>query len=277
MSTRWSLLRWARRGAAASVLAVLSGATLADTVRISGVGLSAPLMQRLADVYRTKEPADTVQVIVPPLGSDGSVRALAAGELDLAVTGRPLKADETAAVGRAVELGRTPFGFATSDGVRAAGVSAGDVADIYAGRLMRWDDDKPIRLILRAERETDTKLVRAISEATNVAMDAAFNRKGLVVADNDLDTARLLESVPGSFGPMTTGLARLQNSRVRFLPFNGVLPSVKTLADGKYPLAKPLFIVEPKLPGKAASRFVAFLKSPQAAEVMAAAEFLPTK
>ena len=65
---------------------------------------------------------------------------------------------------------RTAFGFATSDGKRERGITAADVADIYAGRLNRWDDGQPIRLIMRPDRESDTILVRQISAQTDAAM-----------------------------------------------------------------------------------------------------------
>jgi len=179
-------------------------------------------------------------------------------------------------VGKVVELARTAFGFATSDGKRSAGITADQIADIYAGRLARWDDGQPIRLIMRPDRESDTILIRQISAQTDAAMSIAATRKGLVVANNDLDTIKLIETVAGSFGPTTTGLARLQGSHITFLALNGVLPSAKTVSEGKYPLSKPLYIVAPAQPSPAVDRFIAFLKSAEAHEVMVAADFVPT-
>lgn len=262
---------------AATLFFVGFGHALADTVRISGVGLSAPLMQRLSVAYRKLQPGDTITVVLPPLGSDGALRALAAGELDLAVSGRPAKPEELVNIGKVSELASTPFGFATRDGVRAAGLTRKDVADIYAGTLLTWDDGRPIRLIMRAERETDTKLVRALSLETNAAVDIAMKRKGLVVADNDLDMLRLLETVSGSFGPITTGLIQLQDSKLRQLPLDGVLPEARALAEGRYPLAKGLYLALQKAPNKGSARFVAFLQSAVAQDIITGAAFAPAK
>lgn len=248
----------------------------AETISVSGVGLSAPLMQRLAVAYAQKQPGNSVNVVMPPLGSTGSIRAVSNGKLDLAIAGRLPTPEEQMKVGKVIELARTAFGFATSDGKRSAGINADQIADIYAGRMTRWDDGQPIRLIMRADRESDTILTRQISAQTDAAMNIAAARKGLVVADNDLDTIKLLETVPGSFGPTTTGLARLQDSHITFLAFNGVLPSAKTVSDGKYPLSKPLYVVAPTQPSPAADRFIAFLKSTEAREIMVAADFVPT-
>lgn len=257
------------------LIAFAAVSTSAETVRISGVGLSAPLMQRLADVFQQKHPGDVVNIVQPPLGSDGALRALQAGALDLAVIGRPLKPEETLSYGRVRELGRTALGFATRDGVHASTLTARDIAAIYTGEMTRWDDGQPLRLIMRAERESDTKLVRSLSPQTHAAMDAAFKRRGLVVAHNDLDMARLLETTPGSFGPMTTGLAALLGASVRFLPLDGVVPGAKSVANGRYTLVKPLFVIEPLAPTAASQRFVVFLTSPMALAVLTAADFVP--
>ena len=260
-----------------SAFFLLAGTAQAEVIRVSGVGLSAPLMQRLAAAYGQKQTIDSVSVVLPPLGSTGSMRAVSNGKLDLAIAGRLPTPEEQAQIGQAVELARTAFGFATSDGKRERGITATDVADIYAGRLNRWDDGQPIRLIMRPDRESDTILVRQISAQTDTAMTLAAARKGLVVANNDLDTIKLLETVPGSFGPTTTGLARLQGSQIIFLALNGTLPSAKAVAEGKYPLSKPLYAVAAPQPSEAVKRFIAFLQSPEAKEVMTAADFVPAK
>ena len=255
-------------------LALVAFSASAETVRVSGVGLSAPLMQRLADAYRQQQPDDEVSVVVPPLGSDGALRALLAGSLELAVIGRPLKPEEAPNYGRVREIGRVALGFATRDGKRAATLTARDIAAIYAGDMARWDDGQPLRLVMRAERESDTKLVRALGSEVNTAMDAAFKRRGLVVAENDLEMARLLENTPGSFGPMTVGLAKLLGTSVRFLPLDGVVPGAKSVADGRYALVKSLFVVEPSVSTVASQRFVAFLSSPAAGRILTGAEFV---
>lgn len=262
------------RLAFAPVVVLLCGMAQAENIRISGVGLSVPLMQRMAQAYGKNQPGDSVTVVSPPLGSTGGIRALGSGNLDLAIAGRPTTPEELPKVGKVVELARTALGFGTSGGTLAAGLTTASLADIYAGRLVRWGDGQPIRLIMRPERESDTMLVRGLSPENDAALNIAFARKGLVVADNDLDTIKLLETVPGSFGPATTALARMQNSRINFLPLNGVLPSAETVANGAYPLVKPLYAVLPVQPSKSAERFLAFIRSPEGRAIMTAADFV---
>lgn len=258
----------------AALLALVAFSASAEVVRISGIGLSAPLMQRLADAYRLQQPGDDVSVVLPPLGSEGALRALLAGSLELAIISRPLKPEEAPHYGRVRELGRVALGFATRDGQRTATLTARDIVAIYAGDMTRWDNGQPLRLIMRAERESDTKLVRALSPEVSAAMDAALKRRGLVFAENDLEMAKLLENTPGSFGPMTIGLARLLGISVRFLSLDGVMPGAKSVADGSYALSKSLFVIEPSTPTTASQRFVVFLASPVAGRILASAEFV---
>lgn len=262
------------RLALAPVLVLLVAAAQAADVRISGIGLSTPLMQRMAHAYGKKQPGDSVTIVSPPLGSTGGIRALGNGNLDLAITGRPPTPEELSKVGKVVDLARTALGFATSGGNLPAGLTTASLADIYAERLVHWGEGQPIRLIMRPERESDTILMRRFSSETDAALNIAFARKGLVVADNDLDTIKLLETIPGSFGPATTALARLQNSRIKFFPLNGVLPSAKTVANGAYPLVKSLYAVLPVQPAKSAERFLAFIRSPEGRSIIAAADFV---
>ena len=204
-------------------ISLFVGTAQAEEITVSGVGLSAPLMQRLAAAYGQKQTVDSVKVVLPPLGSTGGIRAVSNGKLDLAIAGRLPTPEEQTVTGQMVELARTAFGFATSDGKRPDGVTTAAVADIYAGRLVRWDDGQPIRLIMRPDRESDTILIRQVSAQTDAAMTLAVARKGLVVANNDLDTIRLLESVPGSFGPTTAiAYADVVNSRENSFTVKGL-------------------------------------------------------
>jgi len=59
------------------------------------------------------------------------------------------------------------------------------------------------------------------------------------------------------------------------LRFNGVEPSVRTVADGSYPYFKPLLIVTgPKTPA-AAQEFVAFVRSATGREILERSGYSP--
>lgn len=259
-----------RRGATvlAMLLALLACAPLpvwADALKIGGTGSGTALLRFLAAEYSEAHPEEQIEVLPFSLGTGGGARALAAGKIDLAVLGRPLKDDEKQDCFRVTAWARTPLVLATSDGELAAGLSVPLLVDIIRMRRTTWDDGSRIRLILRIPQETDTMLLANLSPELKRTLDVYLSSPGAMVADTDVDAVDLLARTPGSLGTTTLGLIALRGSQVTPLPFAGVTPSLKALADGSYPLAKELYLLAGDKPPPQLVRFMAWLVSPAAA------------
>jgi phosphate transport system substrate-binding protein len=250
----------------------------AETLRVAGTGSSAPLVTKLFAAFRRQAPeAQLAQASSPPLGTGGALRALAAGSIDLALIGRPLSPSEAAAFGRSFPLASTPFVLATQGGRRPSGFSRDELAAVYEGRLRYWDDGKPIRLVLRASMESDTRVLKSFSPALATAVDAAALRPGMAQGQDDLSTLELLRQVPGSLGPTSLGLLRTLDLRLDMLPIDGIAPTLDHLKSGRYPWRKTLTVVLPARPSDLAQRFAAFLVGAEAAEVLRRYDYLPEK
>ena len=205
----------------------------AETITVGGVGGLTPLMQKLAEAFMQKNPAHTVTVMTPPLGTGGGIRALNDGRIDLAMSGRPLKAGEN---GRSIPWLQTPLVLATQGGVLAKGLDEQTIADIYAGRRTQWDNGKPVRLVLRGAEETELKILRFLSREVDVAVGTALKRTDLPVGENDLEALALLARINGSIGTTTLGLLRAQGEQIKPLSLNGVSPSLENMNKKNYPL-----------------------------------------
>lgn len=247
----------------------------AETLTVAGTGSSAPLVQLLFDEFRKQAPEAALNQITPPLGSGGSLRALAAGRIDMAFSGRPLKPEEQARVGRKFDLAHTPLVFATSGGKRNNGFTLEEMAEVYEGRLKQWDSGQPIRLVLRASFESDTLMLRAMSPAMDKAVVQAAQRPGMVIGNNDLETLDLIVRTPGALGPITLGLLATTGTRLNVFPLNGVMPSLATLRSGVYPWIKTISAVLPQQPSPMAVKFAAFLQSDKAHALMLRYDYLP--
>ena len=241
---------------------------MAEPIRVGGTGSASPLMQELGAAYRKQHPNDEVRVMFPPPSSGGGVRMLVSGKLDLALSGRPLKQEEQAQVGKIFLYAKTPLVIAGRGGARSAGFSRSEIADLYAGRLTRWDDGSAIRLIMRSPYESDTLHLRKLSPSVDEAVRLALKRPGMAYAENDLDAVDLLTKTPGSVGTTTLGLLKIGNHSLQMYSLEGVLPTLQNLAEGKYPLSKSIFIVAGRQPSESAMRFIEFLRSPQARDVL---------
>lgn len=270
--TRFAKLRRLCHGCAALLLAIPFVAH-AETLTVGGVGSLTPLIRQLGDEYSKKHPGREIRVVEPPMGSGGALRALAAGKLDLALSARPPKADET---GKARIWLQTPLVLATMGG-KLKDPTPALIADIYAGRKTTWDDGKPIRIVLRSEQETETRTLRMQSPAMDAAVGEALKRPGLPIAENDIDAVDTLSRIPGSLGTTSLGLLRASGSRLTVLSIDGIAPSAKSLETGSYPIARQFYLVTATTPGAVTNDFVAWLESPAALALARKLDYLPFK
>ena len=265
-------------------LAVAAGIAVADiaaaqqVISVGGTGTGTLLIQRVVDAYSKSRRGVQVTAVMPPLGSNGGLRAVSAGAIQIAVVTFPTihaAQSENVAAGKAIPWARTPFVFTGRDLPSGTKLQMGQVANIYAGRVTEWQDGKQVRLITRTERESDTRILRAISPEMNEAVTLSLKRSGLPFAENDIDNQQLLERTPGSFGAIGLGQVLLTESPLKPASLNGVQPSMKSLQSGAYPLEKPLFLVISSTPSAVTLDLVQYLQSPEAMKIVGRYGFIP--
>lgn len=248
----------------------------AEVLTIGGTGSAGPLIQLLFDEFHKQAPEVSLRIISPPLGSNGALKAMTAGRVDLAMVGRPISPEELKTYGQHFVLADTPFVMASRGGQRRNGFTLEELAKVYDGSLQKWDSGTPIRLVVRGSFEGDTLLLKSMSPSLAKAVDVANKRPGMAGAVNDIETLSLIANTPGSLGPTTLGLLTTLGTRITVFPLNGVAPSIANLKNGSYPWRKTLTVVLPNRPSPAATSFAAFLRSPKAQAVMQRFDYLPT-
>lgn len=262
-----------RRGRACAIaLALLlgnPGAFAAEEFRIGGTGTALGTMQLLAAEFTAANP-DIRVTTVPSLGSGGSIKAVVAGAIGLAVTSRPMNESERTLGAMETEYARTPFVFAVSTQSKVTGITSRELADIYAGRRVTWADGGPVRIVLRPASDIDTEMVKNISPAIRQGLAAAEARPGVQFAVNDQNAANDLEKIPGAIGPSTLALIVSEKRALRALKLDGREPTLTNAASGAYPYYKRLFLVTGAKRPPAVERFIAFVKSPAGRKILAA-------
>lgn len=250
----------------AAVLAVLcllaagSAPARGETIRVSGTGGSMETMKLLAAAFRKDHP-DVRIVNLQNVGSSAAIKAVLAGALDVGVTSRPLTADEERRGALQHQFAVTPLVLATGTGNRASGLTAGRLAEIYAGSITAWSDGSPIRLVLRPEADSDTLTLRSLSHDMDRALKAALSNKRMPVAMTDQDSADMLERVPGALGTITLAQIFTEKRAIKMLSLNGVAPTLESLKDGSYPLSKTLYLVTRGAPSPHARLLVDYTRS----------------
>lgn len=233
----------------------------ATTIRIGGTGGGAAILQRLTEDYRHVRPDVRIEVALPPLGTSGAFKALAAGRIDLAVLGREPKADELPPSFAIRRWARTQVVFATSGGTLAGGLSHDRLAVLLRSGG-HWNDGTPVRLVLRHPAESDYLPLRRLIAEFPALLDIALANPVNALADTDLDAIELLGAIRGSLGTTTYSLLRLTNAPLTPLPFDGVAPGRQAGNDPQYPLTKTIYLAHRSPPPAALRSFLDWLDDP---------------
>ncbi len=254
------------------VIALLSAvfrasALAAEIVKIGGTGTGLGSMQLLGEAFEKTHP-DVKILIVPGLGGAGGVMALLQGTLDIAVSSSTLNRDERVNGITAVEYARTPFVFVVHKNVEKSGITTQEIEDIYSGRVQKWPGGKHIRIVLRPETDTDTRIVSTLSPGMQQAMMSARNRKGKIIAATDGESAMAVAATPGAIGTSTLTQIATEKLPLKILAFDGVAPNLSSVSTGSYRLFKSLYLVTTSRTTPAARLFADFIHSPLGAKIL---------
>ncbi|HSD59290.1 MAG TPA: substrate-binding domain-containing protein [Burkholderiales bacterium] len=255
-------------------LLLANAAGAADAIRVGGNGAGTMLLQRVVPEFVRAHPEAQMNVI-GNLGSNGGLKALAAGALDVAVIAKPLGAEERSRGFVEIPLGRSPLVFASTK--EHPGLTLKEVAAIFRGDVTTWPDGSLVRLVLRPKTDSETADLRAMSPEMDGAVSAAFGRPGTVLATTDPEAAEALEKVPGSLGTTSLGVIMMDSRGLRAIRLNGVEPSLKNLESGQYPYSRALYLVIPAKPARGVSELLQFLRSPPGRNLLASLGFLPAE
>ncbi|MHB1173697.1 MAG: substrate-binding domain-containing protein [Sulfuriferula sp.] len=242
--------------------------TSADSkIRIGGTGSAIATMQILAKAFIKSHPGVVVD-IVPSLGSGGGIKAMRAGIIDLAISGRALKPAERTEGVSTTEYARTPFVFAVSSHNNASAITTKELVNIYKGETRVWPDGKKLRLVLRPEVESDTDIIKNMSPEMSLAVKSALAREDMIMAITDQDSADNIENIPGAIGTLTLAQIVSERRALKPLILNGLTPSLDAMAEGKYPYFKSMYMASSAKPNPPTQAFIAFVHSPAGRKIL---------
>lgn len=246
-----------------------------EVVRVGGTGSGLGVMKALAEAFEKSHPHTKIKIL-PSLGSSGGVKALLDGALDVAVSARALKADETRTGAVAVEFARTPYIFIANNSVNKTDLTTRELEMILTGQLLKWPDGARIRPILRPAADTDTMIIKNISKEMEQAVAAFHARPNMLIAITDQESADLVAKIPGAMGGSTLTQVETEKSSVKILSFNGLMPNLDALDKGRYTLVKPLYMVTSPKTAAAALRFTQFVRSAKGHAILIKSGALPS-
>jgi phosphate transport system substrate-binding protein len=232
----------------------------AETLTLGGTGAATELLRRLGSEFASRSGVEVK--VIPSLGSSGAIRAAADGALDIAVSGRPLKPEESAKGLKVAFTLRTPFVFATSRHSPPE-MSVAEIVTAFSSEKATWPDGTALRVILRPTSEGDVRLMGDLFPGLAIALEQARHRLYVPVAATDQDNADLAERTPGSLIGTSYLQVILEKRNLRFIAVDGVEPTLANFERGIYPYAKTLSFIAQERSNPAVERFLDFVRSPE--------------
>lgn len=240
-----------------------------EYVKIAGTGSAMSVMKILGQAFEKSHRGVSVKII-PSLGSTGGIKAVTQKAVDIGISSKILNDEEQKFGLSVIEYARSPLIFIANRSVPLSNVTDDDIIKIYNGSKATWPDGQRVRLPLRQRNEIDIQIIKMISPEVSGAIDIAFSRPGMLTALTDQDNAEIIEKISGAFGISTLAQVIAEKRRVKILLYNGVMPSVKNLVSGSYPLTRLYFIVTQKDLPLPARNFLAFMRSVQGKRILEA-------
>ena len=132
--------------------------------------------------------------------------------------------------------------------------------------------DATITVVHKAEGRSTQELFLA-----HFALDNADVKPHVVIGDNEQGIQTVAGSV-NAIGYVSIGTAEYtaqHGGTIKLLPVGGVEPSIDTVQDGSFPLARPLTLVTSQLPQGLAKEFIEFAQSADVHDLVRAQYFVP--
>ncbi|MBW3615401.1 MAG: phosphate ABC transporter substrate-binding protein [Actinobacteria bacterium] len=238
------------------------------TLRVSGSTTVNPVAVDASEVLRTGGMKITVD---SQGGSAGGIAQLGRGQVDIAMTSKPVTAAEREMFPSvdfvATEIGQDAVGIVVRREVADAGVTnltKDEARAIFEARVTNWKRlDGPDLKVFVYDKEpgrgTREQLDKYLYGSDGKAPPPPQSDNFAIVGGNEETRAKLL-STPGSVGPLSTSFIA-GYPKLAAVALDGIEPTVDNVRDGSYPMSRPLFLVTNGAATGAAKRFIDYVLS----------------
>ncbi len=248
-----------------------------DMLRIAGSGSCIPMTRLLAEKFMEANP-DKKAMVYDSIGSTGGVRAVRAGDIDIALMSRPLKQSEKKAPSlRLVPLARVAAVVAVNTSAGVESISRQELEDIFMGKKKVWSNGTPIVVLQREKGDSSHAAIGSVIEDFGrINMDAyREGKRRILFKDQQMISA--LAGTTGAVGITDTGIVRFSGSRfIRMLAYENQPPTAENLEQGTYPFYKDLSFVVASGPGdERVEAFLDFVETDAAQEALLTMGYIP--
>lgn len=250
-------------------------------MRVSGSTTVAPVATDAAHVLGQKGLDVTVAT---QGGSAGGISQLGAGQIDIAMSSKPLSQGDRAAYPdtdfHMTQIGADAVGVIVTRKVADAGVrdlTAQQVRGLFEGKIINWSEvgGPDLEVFVydkepgRGTREVLDKYLYGDEKAPPPPETNNF-----AIVGGNLETRSKLKSTPGSVAPLSTGFIE-GHEDLTAVSLDGTPPTTENVASGDYPMARPLFLITDGKPQGRAKDFVDYVLSDEGQKLLTEHGYLP--
>lgn len=239
-----------------------------SVVRVSGSTTVNPVVADAAEALRREGLSVTVDT---QGGSAGGISQLAAGEIDIAMSSKPVGDDDRAAHPdldfTPTRIGADAVGIIVTREVFDGGVTSltrEQVAAVFEGRVANWREvggpDLPVFVYDKEPGRGTREVLDAYLYGPDGEAPPSQSTDRLSIVGGNEETRTKLQSTPGSVAPLSTAFVEGLGD-LSAVALDGIEPTSAAIASGEYPMARPLFLVTDGPPGGDAARFVDYVLS----------------
>ena len=241
-------------------------------VVLTGSSTVAPLAAEIGKRFESLHPG--VRVDVQSGGSGRGITDARQGLADIGLVSRALKDDEKDLASFAIANDGVCVILHKSNAVSS--LTDQQVVAIYTGKIANWKEvggkDAPVTVVNKAEGRSTLELFCHYYKLKNADIKAH-----VVIGDN-AQGIKTVAGNPHSIGYVSIGTAEVeaaQGTAIRLLAVGGVAASIENVANGRFPLSRPLNLVVKKAPEGLAKEYIDFARSEKVHDLVRGQYFVP--
>ncbi len=239
-----------------------------------------------AEAYQTVQPA--VRISVSGGGSGTGLAALVNGTTDIANASRKIKKEEIADAQKngiepyEIEIARDAIGVIVHPQNPVQQLTLQQISDIYSGQIKNWQavggENRPIVLLSRESNSgTHVFFLEEVVRLGQSDNKTLFSQDTLLLPSSEGIIAEVRQN-PNAIGYDGLGYITAEVKTLAIAPAAGdayVKPSVDSVNNGQYPIARPLFMYTPGEPGGVVKTYIDWILGSDGQQIVKDLGFVP--
>lgn len=204
-------------------------------------------------------------------GSGQGVEALLKDKTDFAGISRPVEEKERSLNLRFFIIGYDAIGVVAHKDNPVTNLSMEQVKSIFSGKITNWSEvggkDAPIEVvveILGAKRATQIVFTEIVFDTKTLI---GTYSKNAIEVDAPLDEVAYVKNHPNAITAVSMVFSK-NNPDVKSFAINNVEAIEKNIADGSYPISRPLILLTKETVSEPQQRFLEYIYSKEAQEII---------